>query len=102
MGHSNFGSTPHSNRLCRFKLCGRAYELPHRSHEYAPPATVAKFSTLKTGIVNGVVVLVFIVVVGGVAAAATAATAAAAAIETAGGINSLKHVAGVRRRRSHG
>lgn len=37
-GHSNFGSTPHSNRLCRLRLCGRAYELPHRSQLNAPPA----------------------------------------------------------------
>lgn len=32
IGHSNFGSTPHSKRICRFKLCGRAYELPHCLH----------------------------------------------------------------------
>jgi len=24
MGHSNFGSTPHSKRTCRLRLCGRA------------------------------------------------------------------------------
>lgn len=99
IGHSNFGSTPHSNRLWRLRLCGRAYELPHRSHEYAPPATVAKFSTLNIGIENGVVGATD-AVIGAVAAAA--ATAAAAAIETAGGTNSRKHVAGVRRRKSHG
>lgn len=39
IGHSNFGSTPHSKRLCRLRLCGLAYELPHRSHVYAPPTT---------------------------------------------------------------
>lgn len=38
-GHSNLGSTPHSKRLCRFRLCGRAYELPHRSQVKAPPVT---------------------------------------------------------------
>jgi hypothetical protein len=37
MGHSNCGSTPHSNRTCRLSECGRAYELPQRTQEYAPP-----------------------------------------------------------------
>lgn len=37
IGHSNFGSTPHSNRIWRFRLCGRAYELPHCLHINAPP-----------------------------------------------------------------
>lgn len=59
MGHSNFGSTPHSKRLCRLRLCGRAYELPQRSQLNAPPVTgvvsiderppaADMFSTLKT------------------------------------------------------
>lgn len=32
IGHSNCGSTPHSKRIWRFKLCGLAYELPHCLH----------------------------------------------------------------------
>lgn len=34
------GSTPHSNRMCRLRLCGRAYEFPQRLHVYAPPVVV--------------------------------------------------------------
>lgn len=34
------GSTPHSKRMCRLRLCGRAYELPQRLHVYAPPVVV--------------------------------------------------------------
>lgn len=39
IGHSNFGSTPHSNLICRLRLCGRAYELPQRPHVCKPPGT---------------------------------------------------------------
>lgn len=42
MGHWNLGSTPHSKRMCRLRLCGRAYEFPHRLHVYAPPVVVAR------------------------------------------------------------
>lgn len=91
MGHSNFGSTPHSNRLCRLRLCGRAYELPQRSQLNAPPVTGVvsierpladdMFSTLNTVdmVENGVAAELPVAGVTGVRGVETAA------IETAGG-----------------
>lgn len=69
-------------------------------HVYAPPAVVSNgivgiLSALKTDNENGFVVAGVTGVIGDVPVAAVAE------IETAGG-NSRRHVAGVRRRKSHG
>lgn len=91
MGHSNLGSTPHSKRLCRLRLCGRAYELPQRSQLNAPPVigvvSIERplapdiFSTLNTVdmVENGVAAELPVAAVTGVSGVETAA------IETADG-----------------
>lgn len=98
MGHSNFGSTPHSKRICRFKLCGRAYEFPHCLHintllfdaNVAVAAAVngglrgelrsdcVSISVLRSNRFGGDLVVI------------------------TGSENSFKHVAGVSNRKSHG
>lgn len=119
MGHSNFGSTPHSKRMCRLRLCGRAYELPHCLH-----MNMLLFDAFVLAAPVPVVVAVV-----AAAAALDALEADAAIVDLRGDVrspvcvsksvfksnkfggdlvastgsdNSFKHVAGVSKRKSHG
>lgn len=40
IGHSNCGSTPHSNLMCLFSECDLVYVLPQREHKYSQPSTI--------------------------------------------------------------
>lgn len=122
MGHSNFGSTPHSKRMCRLRLCGRAYELPHCLH-----MNMLLFDAFVTA--AQVPVVVAVVAAAAADAALDALVADAAMVDLRGDVrspacvsksvfksnkfggdlvastgsdNSFKHVAGVSKRKSHG
>lgn len=99
IGHSNFGSTPHSKRICRFKLCGLAYELPHCLH-------------IKILLLDAVVAVVVAAVIGGLRGDVRSICVSRSVFRSnrfggdfvviTGSDNSFKHVAGVSKRKSHG
>lgn len=99
IGHSNLGSTPHSNRMCRFKLCGRAYEFPHCLHikmlwfDADVAIAAAVFGGLR-GDVRSVCVDSRSVL--------RSKRFGGDLVVITGSDNSFKHVAGVSKRKSHG